>query len=179
MVTIREESLHDRAAIREVNRLAFTGEDEARLVDRLRSDGEVTASLVALDQVEGGEERVVGHILFSRLPIETETEVILAVALAPMAVLPGRQRQGIGSALVWEGLERCRKRGYSIAVVLGHPVYYPRFGFSARLTKNFIAPFTGDAFMALELIPGALEGVSGTVRYPAAFGLMEQDGSNH
>ena len=95
---LREEAPADYDAIREVNRLAFGGEVEARLVDRLREDGEVIASLVAV-----GEERVVGHILFSELPIETECGVRRGAALAPMAVRPGRQRGGIGSALVRRG----------------------------------------------------------------------------
>lgn len=165
---IREETPRDHDAIREVNRLAFKGEDEAQLVDRLRADGLVVASLVA---VEGG--RVVGHILFSELPIETPNGVVRAAALAPMAVRPERQRRGIGCALVRQGLEVCRERGHSIILVVGHPTYYPRFGFSAERAGNLRAPFSGDAFMALELTPGALEGVVGTVRYPEAFSLVD------
>jgi putative acetyltransferase len=168
MPRTRPESLQDHRAIRHVNRLAFGGEEEARLVDRLRAEGFVVVSLVA---VEGG--RVVGHILFSELPIETETGAIRAVALAPMAVLPERQRQGIGSALVREGLAFCRQGGYAAAVVVGHPDYYPRFGFSAELAKHLTAPFSGEAFMALELTPRALEGVKGTVTYPPPFGLAD------
>ena len=164
---LREEAPADYDAIREVNRLAFGGEDEARLVDQLREDGEVIASLVAVD-----EEQVVGHILFSELPIETDRGVRRGTALAPMAVRPGRQRGGIGSALVRRGLELCRERGVEIVVVVGHPEYYPRFGFSAELAKRLKAPFSGEAFMALELAPGALaEGVTGTVRYAKAFAL--------
>jgi putative acetyltransferase len=100
---LREEGPADYDAVREVNRLAFGGEDEARLVDRLREDGEVIASLVAVEQ-----EQVLGHILFSELPIETGRGVRRGAALAPMAVTPGRQRGGIGSALVRRGLEVCR-----------------------------------------------------------------------
>jgi len=121
-------------------------------------------SLVAVE-----ESNIVGHILFSDLLIETEHAVLHAVSLAPMAVIPQYQRRGIGSALVRRGLEVCRERGKSIAVVLGHPAYYPRFGFSAELAKNLRGPYSGDAWMAVELIPGALDGVKGTVRYPEAF----------
>ena len=164
---LREEAPADYDAIREVNRLVFGGEDEARLVDQLREDGEVIASLVAVD-----EEQVVGHILFSELPIETELRVLRGAALAPMAVRPGRQRSGIGSALVQRGLEVCGERGVEIVVVVGHPEYYPRFGFSAELATRLRAPLSGEAFMALELAPGALAGgVTGTVRYAKAFGL--------
>ncbi len=163
---IREETLHDREAIGDVNRLAFGGQDEARLVDQLRADGLVVVSLVA---VEGGE--VVGHILFSELPIQTANGAIAAVSLAPMAVRPEWQSRGIGSALVRAGLSACRKRAKSVAIVLGHPNYYPRFGFSPELAKQVECPFpgAGEAWMALELTPGALAGITGTVRYPEAF----------
>lgn len=152
-----------------MNRLAFGGDDEARLVDRLRSDGLVIASLVA---TEG--ESVVGHILFSKLPIEADGAAIRAAALAPMAVRPECQGRGIGSQLVRRGLEICRERGIELVVVLGHPDYYPRFGFSAQKAECLAAPFSGDAFMALELVPGILDGVTATVCYPAAFGLGDE-----
>ncbi len=168
MIKIREETLGDRTAIREVNELAFGTPEEVELVDRLRSDGLVLASLVACD---GGE--VVGHILFSELPIETAGRTIRGAALAPMAVRPDRQRQGLGSALVRRGLEACRALGVEAVVVLGHPAYYPRFGFSVETARLLEAPFSGPAFMALELTPGALDGVSGRVRYPPPFGLAD------
>jgi putative acetyltransferase len=168
MITIREEALEDRPAIREVNELAFGTPEEAALVDRLRSDGLVLASLVACD---GGE--VAGHILFSALPIGTVGRTVRGAALAPMAVRPDRQRLGIGSALVHQGLEACRALAVEVAVVLGHPAYYPRFGFSAETARHLEAPFSGPAFMALELTPGVLDGVSGSVRYPPAFGLSD------
>ena len=166
MIAIREETPEDFPAIREVNALAFGTAEEAELVDRLRADGDVLVSLVACD---GGD--VVGHILFSALPIETAGRTVRAAALAPMAVRPERQRQGFGSALVRRGLEACRALGVEAVVVLGHPAYYPRFGFSAETARHLEAPFSGPAFMALELTPGALDGVSGRVRYPPAFGL--------
>jgi len=169
MLSIREETPQDYEAIREVNRLAFQQEDEGQIVDRLRADGLVIASLVA---VEDGA--VVGHILFSELPIETDRGLLRAASLAPMAVRPERQRRGIGSALVLRGLEVCRQRGYSIVVVVGHPSYYPRFGFSAERARNLRSPFAGEAFMGLELVAGALEGLEGRVRYPEAFGLAGQ-----
>jgi len=114
-------------------------------------------SLVAVE-----ERNIIGHILFSDLLIETQRTVLHAVSLAPTAVLPDHQRQAIGSALVRRGLAVCRERGKSIVVVLGHPAYYRRFGFPAELSKNLGGPYAGDAWMALELIPGALAGVKGT-----------------
>jgi predicted N-acetyltransferase YhbS len=165
-LTVRAETPQDLEAIREVNRRAFGQEDEARLVDALRDGGYARLSLVA---EEGG--RIVGHILFSDLPIVTQVGTLPALALAPMAVLPDRQRQGIGSRLVREGLRACAEAGHRIVVVLGHADFYPRFGFSARLAEPLQAPFSGPSFMALELVPGALANVAGQVRYAPPFGL--------
>jgi putative acetyltransferase len=163
---VRPENPDDLGAVREVNRQAFGHEDEARLVDALRDGGYARLSLVA---EEGG--RIVGHILFSDLPVVTQTGTLHALALAPMAVLPERQRQGIGSRLVREGLRAGAEAGHRIVVVLGHHDYYPRFGFSSQLAGPLKAPFSGPAFMALELVPGVLAGVAGQVRYPPPFGL--------
>ena len=124
-------------------------------------------SLVA--EVDG---RVVGHILFSDLPIVTPGATVEALALAPMAVVPAHQRRGIGSMLVREGLRACREAGHRIVVVLGHPEFYPRFGFSAKTAERLKSPYSGPAFMAMELVPGALEGVEGEVRYPPPFGAF-------
>jgi putative acetyltransferase len=126
MPLIREEVPEDYDAVRRLNRAAFQADDEANLVERLRSDGAAVLSPFAL---EG--DQIVGHIMFSDLTIETQSGLVRAVSLAPMAVLPAFQRRGIGSALVRHGLELCRERGNSIVVVLGHPGYYPRFGFSS------------------------------------------------
>jgi putative acetyltransferase len=163
-VRIRPETAGDEGAIRDVNRRAFEGEAEAGLVDALRARNDVRASLVA---EEAG--RVVGHILFSDLSIVTAHETVAALALAPMAVTPERQRLGIGSALVREGLRVCREQGHRIVVVLGHPEFYPRFGFAPERAVRLRSPYAGPAFMALELVPGALEGVEGEVRYAAPF----------
>src|SRR5205807_7027312 len=103
--------------------------------------------------------------------IRTPNGTVPTLALAPMAVIPLRQRQGVGTSLVREGLRKCAEAGHRIVVVLGHPDYYPRFGFSARLAERLMAPFSGAAFMALELMPGALAEVAGEVRYAPPFGL--------
>ena len=162
---IRPEATADHDAIRHVNRLAFGKDAEARLVDALRDGGYVRASIVA--EKDG---QVVGHILFSDLPIITEAGTVPALALAPMAVLPGFQRQGIGSALVRWGLDECRRQGHRIVVVVGHPHFYPKFGFSSKLASALASPFGGgDSWMALELVPGALDQVSGKVAYPPPF----------
>jgi putative acetyltransferase len=167
-VEVRRERADDLEAVREVIRQAFGQDDEARLVDALRAGGYSRLSLVA---VEG--ECVVGHVLFSDLPIVTPGGTLPGLALAPLAVRPAHQRRGFGSRLVREGLRACAEAGHRIVVVLGHPDYYPRFGFSAQLAERLKAPFSGPAFMALELVPGALTGVTGEVRYPPPFGLGE------
>ena len=160
---VRPEGDADFGAIRTVNREAFGTVAEADLVNALRANGDAALSLVA-----ESESGVVGHILFSHLPIQGPAREVAAVALAPMSVLPPWQRRGVGSALVRSGLDRCREAGLEAVVVLGHPAYYPRFGFSARLAEPLQAPFSGPAFMALELVPGGLTG-GGMVRYPSAF----------
>jgi putative acetyltransferase len=166
---IRPETTADHDAIRHVNRLAFGQDDEARLVDALREGGHVRASLVAVK-----EEQVVGHILFSDLPIVTGAGTVSSVALAPVAILPECQNQGIGSALVRRGLEVCKEQGHQLVIVVGHPHFYQRFGFSPELAAPLESPFSErESFMAVELIPGALGGVTGRVVYPPPFGAWE------
>jgi putative acetyltransferase len=161
---IRPEMTTDQSAVAEVNRLAFGREDEARLVDTLRIDGYTRISLVA--EVAG---RIVGHILFSALSITTQEREIEALSLAPLAVISSHQRNGIGSSLLREGLTASQEAGHRIVIVLGHPEYYPRFGFSARMAERLKSRYSGTSFMALELVPGALDGVTGEVRYPPPF----------
>lgn len=166
---IRPETPADIAAIHAVNRLAFDGrEAEPGLVDAIRHSADFIPELSLVAVVD---DRVVGHILFSRIRIETHAGHTPALSLAPMAVLPEYQNQGIGSALVRRGLEECRRLGHAIVIVLGHPDYYPRFGFSARLAQALECPYgdAGAAWMAIELRPGALDGVHGKVVYPPAF----------
>ena len=165
-LSIRRATGADHDAIRQVEMAAFGGDVEARLVDRLRSEGYARVELLA----ETNDE-VVGHLLFSELQILTSPGVIAALSLAPLAVLPAFQKQGIGAALVREGLEICRREGHRIVIVLGHADYYPRFGFSAELARPIDNPFgASDSWMAMELSPGALEAVSGRVQYPPPFG---------
>lgn len=166
--TIREDEPDDYEAIRRVNESAFGSPAEADLVEALRKGGYVIASLVA--ETEAG---VVGHLLFSRLPIETVGGSIPAASLAPMVVAPEVQRQGIGSLLVEAGLAFCREQGERIAFVLGHPAFYPRFGFSSERASTIASPFGGgEAWMALELAPGSLSGVTGRVVYPPPFSAL-------
>ncbi len=167
-VTIRPESTDDRQLIWNVNHAAFGNNAEADLVEALREGGFVVVSLVA--ELDG---KMVGHILFSQVSILTKDRAIDAVSLAPMAVLPSHQRQGIGSKLVEAGLQSCREDGYEIVVVLGHPEFYPRFGFSYELARPLDSPFGGgEAWMAIELESGALRGITGSVKYSPPFGAF-------
>jgi putative acetyltransferase len=156
------------AAIADLNRTAFGTDAEGALIARLRDDGLVLVERVALDA-----DGLVGHILFSRLDVEIDGRKVSSAALAPMAVRPDRHRQGIGSRLVQDGLAELRSVGCEAVIVLGHPGYYPRFGFSAALTAKLNAPFKGEAFMAIALMPGALDGHAGSVTYPDAFRIVQ------
>jgi putative acetyltransferase len=164
--SVREEAPGDHAAIRDITTRAFGGQAEADLVDALRSAARPFISLVA---VERGA--VVGHICFSPVTIDDAVSSD-AMGLAPMAVAPELQRRGIGSQLIRSGLDECRRRGVVVVVVLGHPGYYPRFGFvpARQMGLTCEYPVPDEVFMAMELAPGALRGPSGLVRYHAAFG---------
>jgi putative acetyltransferase len=166
LLLIRNEQPADRKQVHEVNEAAFGRSDEADLVDNLRTEGAILLSLVA--ELDG---QIVGHILFSRMTVETAQGPVDAVSLAPIAVLPGHQGRQVGSQLVRRGLADLSALGERIVIVLGHKQYYPRFGFSSQQAANLSSPFPPDAFMALELSEGALAGVHGAVRYAAAFGL--------
>jgi putative acetyltransferase len=166
VMLVRSERPEDCAAIRLVNEEAFCRPDEADLVDRLRAQGAALASFVA--EAEG---LIVGHILFSRMSIETTDQSVPAVALAPLAIMTKFQRQGIGTMLTAHGLDWLRTQKEQMVFVLGPPEYYPRFGFSTDKARFIESPFNPNSFMALELKPHALEGIRGRVLYPAAFGL--------
>ncbi len=165
-LAIRAETAADYAAIHEVNVLAFGRDNEARLVEVIRASAEFIPEL-SLVAVDG--ESVVGHILFSRVAIRAREGVLPALALAPVAVRPQLQNRGVGSELVRRGLDACRRLKHRIVVVVGHPNYYPRFGFTSARAFGLEAPYPDPVFMAHELVPGALRGVRGTVEYSAAF----------
>jgi len=168
-IVIRVEQSGDIPHIRDIVAHAFGQRAEADLVDRLRADGDVLISLVAV--AENGE--LVGHILFSRLPIAgARGRVTEAAALAPLAVRPEHQGKGVGSALTKAGIRACAAHGLAAIIVVGDPKFYQRFGFSAAAARGLQSPFPGDAFMALELKPGALLANPGTVRYADAFGAL-------
>jgi len=163
---IRPEQPEDIESIRNINKEAFGRENESKLVDKLRSRGVLTISLVA---VQDGE--VVGHIAFSPVVVEPETSGFMAITLGPIAVLPAHQRKGIGLQLVRAGLEECQRLGHEIVFLVGHPDYYPRFGFVPARPKGVDCEFEvpEDAWMILELRKGALAGRRGIAKFEPEF----------
>jgi putative acetyltransferase len=168
MLTVRSEQPGDATAVFRVHASAFPTDAEARLVDRLRDAGKALVSLVAED---GGE--VVGHVLFSPVAVTGPAGTVEGIGMAPLAVLPAHQRRGIGSALIRAGLERCRTASYGFVVLLGHPDYYPRFGFRRARDFGLENEYGADeAFMALALRPGGLPAGGGLVRYAPEFAVL-------
>lgn len=167
MIQIRSETREDYEGIDEVNRQAFEQEFESQLVRKIREGQNFIEelSLVALD-----ETNIVGHILFSKIKIQGDSEHE-TLALAPMAVKPAFQMKGIGKKLVRAGLKKAKDLGFGSVIVLGHSDYYPQFGFQKASQWNITCPFDApdESFMAIQLIPGDLEDKSGIVIYPDEF----------
>ena len=161
-IRIRREQPGDEPAIADLTTAAFGQPDEAQIVDAIRKAGRPAISLVA---IEGAD--LVGHILFTPVQFEPPRSGIELMGLAPMAVAPDRQRRGIGSALVREGLRQCARAGSRAVVVVGHPGFYPRFGFRSGSTFGLRCeyPVPDEVFMVVELLPGVLQGSSGLVTY--------------
>lgn len=169
MAVIRVERPQDAPGIREVNERAFGRPAEADIVDELRRACTDCLSVVAED-----DGVVVGHILFTPAIVESAGRRVVGMGLAPMAVNPDHQRQGIGSALVEQGLEVLRGRRCPFVIVLGHPDFYPRFGFERASAHGLACKWEGvpdEAFMVLILDQGAMEGTSGVVQYRSEFDM--------
>ncbi|MGH0683440.1 GNAT family N-acetyltransferase [Bacillus mycoides] len=172
MVTIRQEQQNDCSKTEEVVKQAFSNEEfsdktEHELVKRIRKcDAFIPElSLVAVD------ERIVGHILLSKITIEQDGTSVKSLALAPVSVTPSHQKKGIGRKLIVAALEKAKELGYESVIVLGHPEYYPKFGFKKASEWNIKALFEvpEEVFMVMELTENALEGVEGIVQYSSAF----------
>jgi putative acetyltransferase len=164
-IKIRSAKPEDSAAIQEIHLAAFGGPAEAKLVQLITERKHALISLVALNG-----DRVVGHILFSRVTIDNSPAAFSAVGLAPVAVLPEFQKQAIGSKLIREGLERSKQAGYEAVLLIGAPGYYSRFGFLRAADFGLQNEYgVHDEFMVLSLHDGALDAVSGMVKYLPEF----------
>lgn len=166
---IRPEIPFDYPAITEVNDLAFGQPAEGKLVENLRKNPKFVPELSLVAEADG---KIVGHILLFPIIIRSATgEEKETISLAPVAVRPDFQKKGIGEELIKEGLKSSRQFGYDSVIVLGHPEYYPKFGFKKAGSWGIKDPFgaPAEAFMALELKEGALKGAGGVVEYPEEF----------
>jgi putative acetyltransferase len=167
-VTIRAERAGEVPSIRRVHQRAFPGPGEARLVEALRDAGRLVVSMVA--ELDG---MIVGHIAFTPVTLDRAPQVRDALGLAPLAVVPDRQRHGIGRRLIEAGLEAARATGAGLVVVLGEPEYYARFGFEPAARWGLHDEYGGGgAFLARELRPGAMPACGGLVRYVAEFTVL-------
>ena len=167
VIVIRPEQPDDITAVRAINRAAFGEPAEADIVDSLRETCPDAVSLVAVE-----DDKILGHIFFSAAVVSGDDKVTQGMGLAPMAVLPERQRQGIGSMLVEAGIDVLRGRNCPFIIVVGHSEYYPRFGFVPASRHGLSCQWEGvpaEAFMVLILDESAMVGVSGTARYRDEF----------
>jgi putative acetyltransferase len=182
-VGLRPEAPEDAPAVREVHRLAFGRPAEADIVDAIRAADAAVLSMVAVvgEESEDAGDRlaepgfVAGHVLYTRVTVCCEDgEEVSLVGLAPVAVLPAYQGRGIGTMLIEASLEELRAVDYPAVVVVGHPGYYPRFGFlpGSRWGLRWENDVPDDTFMAVELSPGALAGIRGVVRFRSEFDLL-------
>lgn len=172
--TIRQEDAEDYELTEKVVQRAFVDAEysdkrEHKLVSRIRKSNAFIPelSLVAVD----ANEKIVGHILLSKIKIKNSEQNIESLALAPVSVLPDYQNRGIGRQLILEALKRAKELEYQSVIVLGHPEYYPKFGFKKASELGINAPFDvpDEAFMVIELMEKALHQFSGTVEYPNVF----------
>lgn len=159
-LTIRSTTPGDMDAVAALNTAAFGTPDEARITRQLQADGDSLVSLIAT----GEDGAILGHIEFFRILVNGKD---VAAGLGPMCAAPGHQKQGIGTALIKTGMPLVEASGRQLIFVLGHPDYYPYFGFNPAVAARYEAPWSGEAFMALELSMNAPR--SGTLTYPNAF----------
>lgn len=170
-IVIRKEEEKDYKQVYEVNKLAFQQENESILIEKIRKGENFIPDLSLVAVINN---RIVGHILFSKIKIVGDS-IFESIALAPMAVIPAFQKQGVGSELIKKGMAKAKELGFDSIIVLGHKDYYPKFGFERASKWNIKCPFEvpEEAFMAIELTKKALKGKAGTVKYPDEFMEVE------
>lgn len=167
-LNIRPETKKDFPKITQVNDSSFGQKNEGKLIEKLRQTENYIPELSLVAELD---DKIIGHILLYPITIHSDISKFQSISLGPMAVTPVHQHKGIGSRLVKEGLEAAKKLGHRSVIVVGHPEYYPKFGFKRASQWNIKVPFEvpDDAFLALELVEGELEGKRGTVEYPEEF----------
>jgi len=171
MLEFRRENISDRNQVYRIHRDAFQRDDEAQLVEKLRNNNQFNSNLSFVAVID---KKIVGHILFT--PIQINSKSISSLALAPISILSEYQRQGIGSQLIEYALNQLKSQGFSSVIVLGHEHFYPKFGFLPAKKYNIRAPMpleNENCFMALELKPQAfpIDDKEGIVQYLPEFGL--------
>ena len=167
-VTIRKETSRDYDQISLVNDMAFNHKQEGELILNLRKR---TEFLPELSLVAEFNDKIVGHILFFPITILSESDKIQTLSLAPMSIMPGFQNKGLGGDLIMAGLKVADEMGFTSVVVLGHPRYYPKFGFKKASKWKIKAPFDApdEAMMAIELKNGSLGFGGGTIDFPEVY----------
>lgn len=172
-ITVRQETNYDFNEVFELNHIAFGRDSEAKLVDALRNNP--TVFVPELSLVATIDNIIVGHILFTKIKVvDDKQNEFDSLALAPMAVKPDSQKNGIGGQLIRAGLNRARELNFKSVIVLGHKHYYPKFGFVPTSKWNIKSPFDvpTEAFMGIELMEDGLKDVNGTVKYPKEFDIV-------
>lgn len=164
-VKIRQESEADSTEVLEVIRLAFGRNAESQLVEKFRQNPNYIPELSLVAEYEG---HVIGHILFFPIEVKVDGEALQTLVLAPLSVHPSYQWRGVGGELAKAGLATAKQRGYPSVLVLGHPNYYPRFGFRRASEWGFKMKEADppEAFMAIEFIEGELKRSKESFRFP-------------
>lgn len=164
---IRAEQPLDYQGIAETILQAFSQDNEVRLVQEIRNSDRYIPNLSLVAEVDGV---IVGHILFSYIDLVNDDVTYKVLGLAPLAVRSHFQNQGIGSALVREGLIKAETMGQSMAIVLGHPHFYPRFGFKPSIQYGIESPFrVSEEFFMVKTLNTYQNIQRGKVVYPPAF----------
>jgi putative acetyltransferase len=168
VIAIRVERADEQGAVHAIHEAAFETDLEARLVRRLRSDGEILLSLIAVD-----DDEPVGNVILSPMQVKADGRFVEAAAVGPIGVLPARHGEGIGSALMRESVDWARTEGFTAMFLLGDPEYYRRFGFRAETAAPFASSYAGPYFQALILDDLFVLPKTGKADYARAFAAFE------
>lgn len=181
MITLRTEEEKDYKKVFEIIEQAFktleySDHQEHFLVEKLRKSHNFIPELsIVADFVndDTGEKELIGHILFTKISIESNSESFESLALAPVSVKPEYQNQGIGGHLIAFGHLIAQEMGYKSVVLVGHEKYYPKFGYRRASKFGITFPFDvpEENGMAIELVDNGLKNVKGIVKYPKEFGI--------